>query len=159
MPSRALTRDRDGRLPSSGEKLADVGLAESENNFAVVVAQDRDGRRLRGGDAVDEVAAGCGGSDGVIAGFGREGGEVVAVEVDAIEMREVGIVAGFAADGGEPDAARCGIDAQDLGDAAVAGGDLVLELAGAKVVEIEMAPVVALRVPEEFTRTREGSAS
>ena len=87
----------------------------------------------------------------MIAGFGGEGGEVVPVEIDAIEMREVGIVAGFTADGGEPDAARCGIDAQDLGDAAVAGGDLVPELADAKVVEVEMAPVVALRVPEEFT--------
>ncbi len=46
--------------------------------------------------------------------------------------------------------ARLLVDADDLADRPLAGGDLVLQLAGREVVEVEVAPVVALGVPDHL---------
>ena len=82
--------------------------------------------------------------------FGGEELLAGAVEVDAVEMLEVGVAAWLLADAEEVDGAGLLVDAEDLRDVAVAVGDLVLELAGGEVVEVEIAPVVALAEPEDF---------
>ena len=53
-----------------------------------------------------------------------------AVEVDAVEVREVGIAALLLADAEEVDRARLLVDVQHLRDVAFAVRDLVLQLAG-----------------------------
>jgi hypothetical protein len=67
-------------------------------------------------------------------------------------MLEVGIAARLFADAEEVDGAGLLVDVEDLGDVAFAVRDLVLELAGGEVVEIEIAPVVALAEPEDLVR-------
>ena len=47
------------------------------------------------------------------------------------------------------------VDAQQLGDVTLAGGDLVLELAGFGVVQVELAPVIALRKPDDLLGGRQ----
>ena len=82
--------------------------------------------------------------------FGREELLSGAVEVDAVEVPEVGIAAGLLAYAEEVESAGFLVDAKDLRDIAVSVGDLAFELAGGEVVEIEIAPVVALAEPEDL---------
>jgi hypothetical protein len=50
--------DGDGRNPAGGLQAGDVGLAEGAEEFAAVVEQGGDGRVLRCGSGIDEIAAG-----------------------------------------------------------------------------------------------------
>src|ERR1035437_6636630 len=67
-------------------------------------------------------------------------------------MCEVRILPLLASQRREPDGAALLVDSHDLTDGALAGRDLVLELSSLQVVEVEVAPVVALRVPDDFVR-------
>src|ERR1039458_1963125 len=70
--------------------------------------------------------------------------------MNAVEMLEIGIAALLFADSDEVDGSRLLVDAQNLGDVARAVRDLVFELAGGEVVEVEIAPVVAFAEPQNF---------
>ena len=84
--------------------------------------------------------------------FGRQQRRNPAVHVHLVEMREVRVVALLAADRQEEEQPALLVDAQQLRDVAFAAGDLALQLAGLQVVEIELAPVVALGEPDDFVR-------
>ena len=75
---------------------------------------------------------------------------LTAVEVDAVVHGVIRVVARLPTDAAEVKDAGFLVDAEDLGDVPVAVGDLVLELAGGGVVEVEVAPAVALGEPEEL---------
>ncbi len=81
---------------------------------------------------------------------GRQRGVALAVEADAVEVREVGVLPRLAAVGREEDGAGRLVDAHDAGHRARARRHLVLETAVGQVVEIQVAPVVALRIPQDF---------
>src|SRR5271170_6088127 len=72
--------------------------------------------------------------------------------MNAVEVLKIWIAALFLADPDEVNRAGRLVDAQHLRDIAVTMGNLVLELAGREVVEIEIAPVIALAEPENLVR-------
>ena len=88
----------------------------------------------------------------VIGVLGCEEPQIGAVEFDAVEMLKVGIAILLPSHADEVDGTRFVVYIEDLGDVAGTTGDLVLQLAGAEVVEIEIAPVVTLAEPEDFVR-------
>ncbi len=79
----------------------------------------------------------------------------LAVHRLAIEMAEVRIAAALLADALVIEHAAGFIDAHQLRDVAFAAGQLALLLAGLEIVQIQLAPVVALRKPDRFVRTGE----
>src|SRR5512140_3448892 len=81
--------------------------------------------------------------------------DVPAVEVDAIDMAEVGIAARLAAGAGEVDDPGLLVHPEDLEHVAGTAGDPVLELPGAEVVEVEGAPVVPFGEADELAGGRE----
>src|SRR5437870_7782093 len=84
--------------------------------------------------------------------IGRKGNIVLAIEADAISVSEVGILSLLASIRGKPDGARLFVETRDLHDGSFALRNLVLQPAGDEIVQVEMAPVVPLRVPDEFVR-------
>jgi hypothetical protein len=72
------------------------------------------------------------------------------VEPGAVEVQEVGILPFLAAVRAEPQRAGLLVDPRDLHHRAFARRNLVLQLARLQVVEIELPPVIALRVPDHF---------
>src|SRR5450759_4650842 len=86
----------------------------------------------------------------MVAVLRREQCEIPAVEADAVEVNEIRVAPLFAADAEEVELAILLVDTQQLGDVPLAAGDLVLELGGLRIVQVEMAPVVALAEPEEL---------
>ena len=91
----------------------------------------------------------------MVAVLGREEGEIPAVEPDAVEVNEVRVASLLPSDAEEVELAILLVDTQQLGDVPLAFGDLVLELAGLGIVEVEMSPVVALAEPEELPGLRQ----
>ena len=130
---------------------------EFNDQLAVDVAQHRDRREVRLRVAVDEVPAGRRHRDVVIRIFGRQQLRRSAVHAHAIQVREVRIAPWLSADRLEEEHAGLVIDTEQLCDVAVAGRDLVFELAGLQIVEIELTPIVALRKPDHFIRRRQVS--
>ena len=148
-----LDLDRNRRLPAGGDELRDVGLLERHHELAVA----RRAARPRGGDVglgvrVDEILAVGRQLHRVVAVVGRQRDLRAAVDANAIEVREVRILALLASVRRVPDRARLLIDARDLRHRTFAARDLSLQLAGVEIVEVELAPVVALRVPDHFVR-------
>ena len=74
---------------------------------------------------------------------------------DAIEVTEVRVAPLLAADADEIQLAVLLVHAQQLRDVAVAGGDRVLLAPGLQVVQVELAPVVALGKPDHLVRARQ----
>ena len=81
--------------------------------------------------------------------LGREQFRVAAVERSAVQVREVGIASVLAAARGEVDLPRGIVDPDDVEDHA-ALGDLVLEFASFRVVQVELPGARALGVPERL---------
>src|SRR5688572_11875274 len=67
-------------------------------------------------------------------------------------MTEVRIPTALAPDANEQDRPRLLIDPQDLGHVSFPGRDPILQLPTREVVQIEMAPIVALRKPQHLIR-------
>ena len=84
--------------------------------------------------------------------FRREQLLVAAVEMHAVEMLVVGIAVWLLAHADKADGARFLVDVEHLGYIAGTMRDLIFELAGGQVVEVEIAPVVALAEPENLIR-------
>ena len=133
----------------------DVGALQRRQHLAAIVAEHGDGRHVGLGVAIHEILAGGGERHFVIAILRREQREIPAVEADTVEVNEVRVAPLLAADAEEVELAILLVHAQQLGDVPLAFGDLVLELAGLRIVEVEMAPVVALAEPDELLRLRQ----
>ena len=112
-------------------------------------------RAIRCGVAVHEIVAGVGEEHFVGGVLGRQQRWNPAVHVHLVEMREVRVATLLAADRLDEQQPALLVDAQQLRDVAFAAGDLALQLAGLEVVEIELAPVVALGEPDHFVRRRQ----
>src|ERR1019366_2247937 len=107
------------------------------------------------GEAIDEVLAGGGEIHFVVGVVRREQHEILTVEPDAVEVNEIRVAPLLAAHAKKVDLAILLVHAQHLGDVPLALGDLVLELAGLGIIEVEMAPVVALAEPEDLAGLRQ----
>src|SRR3546814_917468 len=75
---------------------------------------------------------------------------LAAVERDLVEVLVVRIAPVLHADAAEPHRARPGIHAQHFGDVAFARRHRMLEPAACRVVQIQVAPVVALAEPQDL---------
>src|SRR6185312_8695566 len=73
-----------------------------------------------------------------------------AVEVDAVELREVGVLAGNDAAGFEIDLPLGVVYIVHVADQPVTLRDLVLHFAGNAVVQVQMLPAIAFRCPDYF---------
>ena len=93
---------------------------------------------------VDEIPAIRRKLDRVAAVALGQGDQSGAVEIDAVVMDEVRILVGVLAAGAEPDLPLLLVDAVDAADDVRALGDLVLDLAGLGVDQVEVPPAVAL---------------
>ena len=76
--------------------------------------------------------------------------QVRAVEVDAIEIDEVGILTGIHAAGGKPDLTTLVVDVIDASHEPGSLRDLVLELAVLPIVEVEVIPTIAFGGPNDL---------
>ena len=152
-----LDGNRQRRLPAGGHQPGDVGLFEREDQLAVRIAQLRHRRHVGLRIDVDEETAGRRERHVVIGVLRRQQLQVPAVHADAIQMAEVRVAPLLAADRDEIELPVLLVDAQQLGDVAVAAGDRVLLAAGLQVVQVEMAPVVALGEPDHLVRRRQVS--
>ena len=116
----------------------------------VAVEDGGDLGRGGGGGEIEQAGAVGGGHD-VVVGVG--GGEQLlagAVELNAVGGGKVGVPGGLLAGREEKYGAGGLVDVKEFGDVAVAMGDLVLELAGGGVIKVELPPIAALGVPEDF---------
>src|SRR5579862_3261588 len=77
-------------------------------------------------------------------------GEAGAIEVNPVRLREVRILLGIHATSFEPDLTFRLVDEMNVPDQPIAFGDLVLQLAGYAVIEVEVLPAIALRSPDDF---------
>src|SRR3546814_9801815 len=80
---------------------------------------------------------------------------LAAVERDLVEVLVVRVAPVLHADAAEPHRARPWVHAQHFGDIARAAGHRVLELAAGRVVQVQVAPVVALAEPQDLVRARQ----
>ena len=143
--------DRHRRLPAGCHELRDVGLLERKLDCAALrIAQHHDGRHVGFRVAVDQVPAGRRQLHRVCPIVPCERHDGAAVETGSVVVKEVRILTRLAPVRAEPDGSRRLVDARDLHDRAVAGRDRVLQPAGWQIVEIELAPIVALRVPHDL---------
>ena len=152
--------DRHRRLPAGGEQLRDVGLLERQyellrrHRAAPRQAARRASSRCRSGSGPKATAAprGC-----------RR-------PVSATRRGRRRDWSGSSEGSTDPDLARgrsrrtrCVrvvlVDARDLHDRAFAGRDRMLQPAGLQIVEIELAPIVALRVPHDLVGSPTARAS
>src|SRR5579872_1175864 len=76
--------------------------------------------------------------------------KTLAIEPDAVQMHEVGIASVLPASGEKVERARLLVDAQELRNHELSGGNLSLEFPAGEIIEIKMTPIVALRVPDDF---------
>ena len=126
-----LHLDRHRRLPAGREQLRDVGLLERHDELAVGVAQRHDRRRRPAASTCRRGTARRRELHGVRAVVGRQrDAALLAVEPDAVVVREVRILSLLAAVGAVPQRARLLVDARDLRDRPLAARDLVLQRAG-----------------------------
>ena len=154
-PSRALTVNDVGGFHPAAVSLAMSARSSVVSSLPRIVAQHGDGRNVGLGVAIDEVLAGGGERHFVVAVLRREQREIRAVEPDAVEVNEIRVAPLLAAHAEEVELAILLVHAQQLGDVPLALGDLVLQLAGLGIVEVEMAPVVALAEPDELLGLRQ----
>ena len=87
--------------------------------------------------------------------FGREQREVLSVEADAVEMIEVGIAPLLVANAQEVEQAVVFVNTQQLAHIPFAARDLAFELASSQIIEIKVAPVIALGKPDYLIGRRE----
>ena len=87
--------------------------------------------------------------------FRRQQIDALAVERRPIEVPEIRIAPLLAADADEIQHPVLLVDAQQLRDVALAAGDRVLQPAALQIVEIQVAPVVAFREPDDLVRGRQ----
>src|SRR5690606_19911478 len=80
---------------------------------------------------------------------------LAAVERDLEQLPIVRVQARGAGHALEPHGAVVGVHVHDLGDVAVAGGHRVLRLAAGGVVQVQVAPAVALAPPQDLVRLRQ----
>src|SRR6185312_3788503 len=136
-------------LPADGLQTGNIRGRHLRQRLARArIAQSGDGRLARGGAAVDEVSAVRRHAYGMFAALLRQQGGFAAIQACFPELSVIRVDTGYTADGPEPYRPALGIDVQNLGDVADTPGDGVLQLAGLEAVEVEIAPVVALAVPD-----------
>ena len=153
MPSSAFTVNGSGNLKPASVSGARSGVSSFRTLVAERVVERRLRRAVHARRVVDEELRRFGDRHAVRRVAGVEQLEARAVEADAIEVRVVRILALLAAAGREVQHARLVVDAFDGGGDELALGDAVLQRAGRGVVEIEVAPAVALG-PEDRARCR-----
>ena len=85
----------------------------------------------------------------------RQQRQVLPVHADPIEVPEIGVASLLAPDGYEIELAVLLVNAEQLRDIAVAGGDRELLATRLQIVKVEMAPVVALRKPDDLVGRRQ----
>ena len=88
----------------------------------------------------------------------RQRGVARPVQTNAVRVAEVRVLAGLAPLRLEPDGARLLVEPQQLHHRPLAGCDVPLQRPGGEVVEVDVAPIVALGVPEHFAGTPENLA-
>ena len=88
----------------------------------------------------------------MIAILRRQHREAFSIHADAAQLAEVRIAAWRLAHAAVPQGAALFIETQDVRDVARPFRDLALQRAGREIVEIEVAPVVALGEPEHLVR-------
>ena len=152
-----LYGDRHWRLPARRAETRDIGRLERDDCFSIEVAQYRYRRRVGLRVGIDEVLAGWREGDFVIGVFRSQQRESRSVYPNLVELTEVRITPALLSASDKPDRSACLVDATELRDVPFAAGDLALELAGGEIVQIELAPVVALREPDHFVRCRQNA--
>ena len=150
-----LDGDRLRRAPARDGQTRDVRLFDRGDISAVCVAKHRDRRNVRLRIHVDEVLSRRRERHVVIGVLRREELEIPAVHSDPIEMPEVRIAAALSADADEVQRAVRLVYVKQLRHVAFSGRDLALLASGLQIVQIEMAPVVALGEPDHFVRSRQ----
>ena len=128
-----------------------IGLFEGADELAITAAAEfGDGGLIDAGPAIDKIFP-VGGEVGLMGAIvGGEDDEAGAVEVDAAGMEVIGVLAGADTAGAEPDLAVGFIDEIDAAHDPIAMGDLVFDLAGGGIVEVEVIPTIAFAHPDDF---------
>ena len=85
--------------------------------------------------------------------FRCEHGEVFSVESDAVEMSEVWIASFLFSDREKIDNPICLVHPQGLRNVTLPSGDRILEVSGLEIIEVEIAPIVTLREPNDRVGT------
>src|ERR1051325_8429232 len=132
-----------------------MSLGNRRDDLPIEVPQHSDGRRSRSGVAVQEVIAVGGERDIVSRILRSEQLLPFPIEANAVEVTEIWVATFFLADAEEVDGAVLFIDLQHLRYVAVTAGALVLQLARGKIVEVKLAPVVALTEPDGLVGAEE----
>lgn len=135
--------------PAGVGELADVGALQLDEDPAGPVADAGHRRGVDGGRGVDEVVLAGERGDGVVLGVRRDPREVRAVQGGAAHRAPVRVLVDQSG-GGEAHRPLGLVDAQDLADRPRPGGDLPEQGSGVQVVAVQVAPAVALRVPEHL---------
>src|SRR3984885_13033557 len=142
--------DGDWRNPSIGYQLRNILLAKLHLRLTIAVPQHSSHWFGRRGIRVNKIVPVGGNFDAVIGVLGGEQTEPAAVEVNAVEMFEERFAIGLFAHSHEVNNPVLLVNEQNLSHIPFAVRDLILELAGGEVVEIKIAPVIALAEPENL---------
>ncbi len=156
-PVVGLHRERLGELEAHFLERAQIRRLQLRDDVAERVVEDGFRRRVDARGVGDEVAVRLRDDRRLRRVAGGEELHARAVETDPVEVRVIRVFALLAAGGGEVDHARLLVDALERGRDELAFREPVLERAGGGVIEIEVAPAVALR-PEDQLRSVAGEA-
>jgi hypothetical protein len=141
-----------GKAEALGEEIVEIGLLQQSDRLSPGRAQLGDRGEIDTRIGRDERGAIRRDVDRVVGIGVSQQFRLRTVEAHPIELPQIGISPGFAATGGEIGKARAGIDIDQIAHDPRSGSDLPLDPAGGFIHEIEMAPSVPLRGPDDFAR-------
>jgi hypothetical protein len=142
--------DRNRRLPAGRHQPRDVRFLQRQHEFAVRIAHLRGRRHVRFRVGVEEKTSRRRQRHVVVGVLGGQQRQVLPVHAHAIEVSKIGVAPLLAPDRHEIELAALFVNAEQLRDIAGARGDRELLPARLQVVQVEMAPVVALRKPDDL---------